>query len=166
MHTQPTLRPFASTDLDRTLNHLELTGTATYSENFARQSNIDMRAADDPATQLGGPGARMIVAEHDHDIVGSVTYTPGIAADDASFIGSMYVSPTWQRQGLGQRLLIAALAEMPPDRNVVLYAMKTSHSALCFYEKNGFTPIGETDFEAYGEVHPSLCMIRYAGPSE
>jgi ribosomal protein S18 acetylase RimI-like enzyme len=158
---QPTLRAFTPADLERTLRHLEATATATYSENFARESNREVRQSSDPATQLGGPGAKMIIADLDGEIVGSVTYKAG-EDDDASFIGSMYVSPAWQRQGLGQRLLIAALADMPRERNVVLYAMKSSHSALCFYEKNGFTPIGETDFEAYGDVHPSLCLIRYA----
>jgi ribosomal protein S18 acetylase RimI-like enzyme len=159
---RPTLRPFASSDRAKTLDHLELTGAATYSDEFARWTNDDVRAGPDPAIQLGGPGARMIVAEADNDIIGSVVYTCGIEDEDASFIASMYVSPSQQRQGLGQQLLHAALAAMPPERNVVLYAMQASTKAISFYTKNGFKPFEERDFDFEGTIYPSLGMILYA----
>jgi ribosomal protein S18 acetylase RimI-like enzyme len=162
MATSPILRPFASADLAKTLDHLELTGAATYSAEFARWTNDDVRAGAEPAIQLGGPGAHMIVAEANNDIIGSVVFTRGVEDDDASFIASMYVSPQQQRQGLGQQLLLAALAAMPVERNVVLYAMKASTKAISFYKKNGFKPFDERDFDFAGVMYPCLGMIYYA----
>jgi ribosomal protein S18 acetylase RimI-like enzyme len=104
----------------------------------------------------------MIVAEANDDIIGSVVYTRGIEDEDASFIASMYVSPSQQRQGLGQQLLRAALAEMPIERNVVLYAMKASTKAISFYAKNGFKAFDERDFDFAGVMYPCLGMIFYA----
>lgn len=159
--TVPTLRPFAPADVEKTLDHLDQTASATYSENFARFCSENARQPPDPATCLGGPTARMIIAEAANEIVGSVVYKPG-EDDDASTICSMYVSPALQRQGLGSQLLAAALAELPPERNVMLWAMKARAQAISFYKKNGFTPIAEYDFEFAGELFPSLGMILYA----
>jgi ribosomal protein S18 acetylase RimI-like enzyme len=157
-----TLRPYTHADRARVLDHLELTGAATYSDDFARATNDYVRSGDDPAEQLGGPGARMIVAEAGGDITGSIVYIPGVADDDASMIASLYVSPDRQRQGLGQRLLQAAFADMPAERNVVLYAMQASTKAIQFYDKNGFKSFEIRDFELYGVVYPSVGMIFFA----
>ena len=155
------LRPYVNADLAKTLDHLDQTASATYSQNFAHYCAENARQPPDPATSLGGPGARMIVAEADGQIIGSVVYLPG-EDTDASSICSMYVSPGLQRQGLGARLLAVALADLPGDRNVMLYAMKSSTPAIKFYEKYGFKPILEHDFEFAGEVFPSLGMILFA----
>jgi ribosomal protein S18 acetylase RimI-like enzyme len=161
LHPRAILRPFTLADMDKTLEHLDQTATATYSENFARFCSENARQPPDPATCLGGPSAKMIIADAGGAIIGSVVYRDG-EDDDASFICSMYVSPTWQRQGLGSRLLAAALQDMPADRNVMLYAMKSSVQAINFYEKSGFTIILEHDFEFAGEIFPSFGMILYA----
>ena len=155
------LRPYVAADLAKTLDHLDQTAVATYSQNFADYCAENARQPPDPATSLGGPAARMIVAEAGGEIIGSVVYAPG-EDTDASSICSMYVSPGLQRQGLGARLLAAALVDLPGDRNVMLYAMKSSTPAINFYEKHGFKPIVERNFEFAGEVFPSLGMILFA----
>ena len=157
----PVLRPYVNADLAQTLDHLDQTAAATYSQNFAQYCAENARQPPDPATSLGGPGAKMIVAEAAGEIIGSVVYLPG-EDTDASQICSMYVNPGLQRQGLGARLLEAALADLPSDRNVMLYAMKSSTPAIKFYEKHGFKPVVEHDFEFADEVFPSLGMILYA----
>jgi ribosomal protein S18 acetylase RimI-like enzyme len=161
MHSPTTLRPYQPADLECTLAHLDATAAATYSANFAAFCYDNARQPPDPATSLGGPAARMIIADAGTGIVGSVVYAPG-EDNDPSAICSMYVCPSRQRQGLGSQLLAAALGDLQPDRNVMLWVMKAHLQAIHFYEKNGFRSLIERDFEFAGEAFPSFGMILYA----
>jgi ribosomal protein S18 acetylase RimI-like enzyme len=153
---QPVLRSFTLADSEQVLAHLKVSAVATYSERFAAYVSDHVRQPPDPVFRLGGPDAKMIVAVVADQVIGTVSF---VANEQTSSICNIDVLPAWQRQGLGTRLLAAALLELPSDRNVVLYAMRSSTQAVAFYEKNGFERFEEKDFELGGETIPSVGLI-------
>ncbi|TDH62974.1 N-acetyltransferase [Dankookia rubra] len=54
----------------------------------------------------------------------------------AAEILHLYVSPPWQRQGVGASLLRQARAAMPSGLGLIVF--ESNHAARAFYERHGF----------------------------
>ena len=68
---------------------------------------------------------------------------------DALFLGSIYVTPRWQRRGIGTRVIkmIFDLARRE-SRPVTLAVMKIN-PVFAFYERFGFRPTHEDEYKVY-----------------
>lgn len=73
-------------------------------------------------------------------------------------IGRMAVLPSWRRQGLGG-LLLKALLQIADDQGHLRPWLKAQTSAIGFYRRHGFIPVGEI-FDEAGIPHQSM---RYEG---
>ena len=61
-------------------------------------------------------------------------------------IRRMYVAPTLQRSGIGNRLMQAALSTVGEDVDIYLGVWSENHLAQRFYQKQGFEKVGEYDY--------------------
>ena len=125
-----TLRPMRSADLDELLpSEDELFGT----ESWSRQSYLD-ELAD---TEL----RRYLVAEQDGKVVGSGGL---LAIGETAQILTVGVLPAARRQGIGEQLVQALLAEAVRRRagEVLLEVRMDNAAARRLYDKLGFAVIG------------------------
>lgn len=125
-----TLRPMRTSDLDELLPYEdELFGT----EAWSRQSYLDELADTDLRQYL--------VAEQDGKVVGSGGV---LAIGETAQILTVGVLPTARRQGIGEQLVQALLAEAVRRRaDEVLLEVRTDNAAARrLYDKLGFTVIG------------------------
>jgi len=76
------------------------------------------------------------VAVHEGEVVGTVTAGQ---FDGAVAIWKIYVLPAHHGKGFGRRLMDAALADVPADRDVVIEFVQGNERARLFYETVGFT---------------------------
>jgi len=64
---------------------------------------------------------------------------------DVALIRHAYVLPSYQRRGIGARLLETLLAGL--DRPVLVGTWAAAHWAVAFYRRHGFAPVGEPEKE-------------------
>ena len=124
------LRPMRSSDLDELLPHEdELFGT----EAWSRQSYLD-ELADTELRQY-------LVAEQDGKVVGSAGV---LAIGETAQILTVGVLPAARRQGIGEQLVQALLAEAVRRRaeEVLLEVRMDNAAARQLYGKLGFAVIG------------------------
>lgn len=69
-------------------------------------------------------------------------------------IGRMAVLPSWRRQGVGS-LILKALLQIADDQGHLHPWLKAQTSAIGFYRRHGFVPVGEI-FDEAGIPHQSL----------
>jgi GNAT superfamily N-acetyltransferase len=105
--------------------------------------------SDDEATALWGrvladPDGRVLVAEHDDELVGVTRWTP---ADTT--VQSLYVHPGHQGLGTGGALLDAALADLAAGGAATarLWVFEANAPARAFYTGHGWLPDGGTRTE-------------------
>jgi [ribosomal protein S18]-alanine N-acetyltransferase len=125
-----TLRPMRSCDLDELLPYEdELFGT----EAWSRQSYLD-ELADTELRQY-------LVAEQDGKVVGSAGL---LAIGETAQILTVGVLPAARRQGVGEQLVQALLAEAVRRRagEVLLEVRMDNTAARQLYDKLGFSVIG------------------------
>ena len=125
-----TLRPMRTSDLDELLPYeAELFGT----ESWSRQSYLD-ELADTELRQY-------LVAELDGKVVGSGGV---LAVGETAQILTVGVLPAARRQGIGERLVQALLAEAVRRRadEVLLEVRMDNAAARRLYDKLGFSVIG------------------------
>ncbi|MGB3294336.1 MAG: GNAT family N-acetyltransferase [Phormidesmis sp.] len=113
---------------------------------------------------------RWLHLEKHHDIVvieGQRTIVAFAALDSqAGLLSQLFVSPQWQRRGLGTRLMKWATAQCP--NGFTLKTAADNREARAFYEKCGLTASGHSinDFNGYPEIeyatshHPLALGIR------
>jgi ribosomal-protein-alanine N-acetyltransferase len=125
-----TLRPMRTSDLDELLPYEdELFGT----ESWSRQSYLD-ELADTELRQY-------LVAEQDGTVVGSAGL---LVIGETAQILTVGVLPAARRQGIGERLVQALLAEAVRRRasEVLLEVRMDNAAARQLYTKLGFAVIG------------------------
>jgi ribosomal protein S18 acetylase RimI-like enzyme len=88
-------------------------------------------------------------------------------AGAAEIIG-LYVDPVHWREGLGRRLMEAALARLAGAGRVALWVMRDNAGARAFYERAGLRASGaQREAERYGvrftEVEYVVCCLRPRG---
>ncbi len=77
-------------------------------------------------------------------------------------LGRLYVDSAYQRQGIGRRLMEAALdrPRMKGAPRVFLQVWDENHKAIALYRQYGFEVCGETHFVAGGRAMTDLVMVR------
>lgn len=78
-------------------------------------------------------------------IVGVCSYGPARRQAWAGYqeIYSIYILPAYQHQGLGRRLMAAALAQLPTPAPVMIVALASNVAAIQFYQHYGFEKIAQ-----------------------
>ena len=114
------------------------------------------------------------VAKQDDKIVGYVQFgevlIPEVDPQEADReLGRLYIDTELQGQGIGTKLMDAALAEpeMAAAPNIYLQVWDQNTKALPLYEKYGFERVGVTHF-MLGDNTPAqdLIMVRHKDVSE
>ena len=78
-------------------------------------------------------------------------------------IVELHVRPSYQRAGIGSRLLAQLLSRQPYDR-ALLSTQRSSRKARAFYAKNGWQELAEVDFGA--GYPPYLVLGKLLGMSD
>jgi ribosomal protein S18 acetylase RimI-like enzyme len=90
--------------------------------------------------QIDEPDCSFLIAEQAGEIVGHINTRE--QPDHVLYLGRLYVYPTRQRQGIGQRLLYVALARHPSVTRVWLTVAADNAPAIAFYHREGFGIVG------------------------
>jgi GNAT superfamily N-acetyltransferase len=90
-------------------------------------------------TALADPAVEVYVAEHEGELVGSVSVGHG-------FLRTLYVLPAHQGTGVGSALHDHALDRLRAlgRREARLWTLEENHLGRRFYERRGWRPNGET----------------------
>ncbi|AMR27415.1 hypothetical protein A0257_10100 [Hymenobacter psoromatis] len=80
-------------------------------------------------------GEKLLVATHQEMPIGFIAWWP-----PDNFVHSLFIAPSWQRQGVGRALLQAGLARMA--RPAALKCLQANQPALRFYLAQGWTITG------------------------
>jgi len=84
-------------------------------------------------------GDSVLVAETDGAVVGFVSLDP-----KAGIIHNLFIDPGWRKRGIGSALLSEALELLQGGaRPAELACAARNAAARAFYERNGWTPVGE-----------------------
>lgn len=108
------------------------------------------------------PGTTL-VAELDGEVVGMLHSGPcrdDDVAPGAVEIWAVYVVPTRWRHGVGGLLLARALAEVPDDSRVYVWALAGNDGARAFYERHGFRADAARTIEVGGVDLPETRFRR------
>ena len=102
---------------------------------------------------------RRFVAEHDGEVVGTVTF--GAGREDAALaeIQSLYVLPEYWQNGLGRALVEAVAKQAKAQGYPALYVwtLEGNVRAKAFYERLGMSSTGnKREFEIAGAYLPEL----------
>lgn len=142
----PTIRPATEADVPAVRRLLVETWHATYDAIFGSAHVTEItnawHATPILRAQIDEPGCSFLIAEQTGAIVGHINTReqPG----HVLYLGRLYVHPTAQRQGIGQRLLKVALERHPAATCVWLTVAAANAPAIAFYHREGFTVVGET----------------------
>jgi diamine N-acetyltransferase len=147
----------------------------TYANAFGHSFSAGDLAAEVHANLTEACFARYIdddivlIGEVDGRVVGYVqfgavgTLVEAASAEDRE-VRRVYVHPDRQRQGIGKRLMDAALGhpELRCARDVYLDVWERNHGALRFYSGYGFEVIGAHRFDVASgaATDPDLIMVR------
>jgi ribosomal protein S18 acetylase RimI-like enzyme len=112
--------------------HASIIGAAAVEEFLA-----EYYAVEDLRARYRGGDSTTFVAEADGEVVGYATGFPG---DDAYDLGSIYVHPERQDEGVGSRLLEAVETQAREEGYdaIRLVVMADNDAARGFYEAHGF----------------------------
>ncbi len=105
------------------------------------------------------PGGGVTVAWLDGAVVGVLAVSRDVGC--GSWVDQMYVHPSFVDRGVGTRMLVCALAALPPP--VRLYTFQANAGARRFYERHGFEAIAFTDGATNEERCPEVLYERAAG---
>ncbi|WP_436523697.1 N-acetyltransferase family protein [Actinoplanes sp. HUAS TT8] len=106
---------------------------------------------------------RMTIAEDDGEVVG-FSYIGPSETEGAAELYAIHVEPSRVGTGVGRRLMVQALADLPSiggDR-AVLWVLQENHTARTFYENGGWKPDGETRTEPINDI--PVPQLRYTHP--
>lgn len=82
----------------------------------------------------------------------------GFAISRSGWLDHLYVDPDRRGQGIGTRLLQAALADRSGP--VSLWVFQRNEAALAFYSRHGFVEAERTDGSGNEEREPDIRLIR------
>jgi GNAT superfamily N-acetyltransferase len=161
------LRGTLATDRSAIEAHLNECWHATYDSLVGADAVAhmvrDMRCAQDLNAFLCGEGARLTVAVNEAaNIVGTIAIGISLSAG-LSFITSMYVAPSTQRQGVGRALIGVALDQALAGRPVALSVLALRPDVVGFYRTFGFEPRGHSSYQVGAVACETIEMVRPAG---
>ena len=117
------------------------------------------------ARRFDGPDAWGLLAYAGDEPAALISLAKRVRADvtpappGTGYLWQMFVRPAWQGSGVAGALLDRALAEARERgwRRLILWAAAGAAQARRFYEREGFTPTGRTQFNA--EI--GLDLVQY-----
>ncbi len=135
----------------------------TYDEIYGRDKVAELtRAWHSVAalkSRLNKPRSEFIVIDDGAEI-GGMAYVSQIDTE-TSMLHQLYVRPSLQGQGLGEKLLVEAEACFPDMRKVRLEVEEANTRAIKFYERQGFKQVGTTpDCGVKGSGIPAVIMEK------
>ena len=144
------IRPATSNDIGKVRNLLVATWHDTYDsllgvERVTTTTN-EWHAMSVLAAQAVRPGASFLVAVQGDEVVGH-SFTVEQEGGVLLLSRRLYILPTRQRQGIGKRLLQAAIRCHPGMTRVQLVVEARNTKALAFYGRHGFVVTGEIEEE-------------------
>ncbi|MEO1746764.1 MAG: GNAT family N-acetyltransferase [Pseudomonadota bacterium] len=135
----------------------------TYDEIYGREKVAELTKAwhsvDALIQRLKKPRSEFIVTDDGAEISGMafVSQSDG----ETAMLHQLYVRPTQQGQGLGEKLLVEAEACFPDVRKIRLEVEEANARAIKFYETNGFKQTGATqDCGVKGSGIPAVIMEK------
>lgn len=149
----------------------DATFSVWYSARAARTGPPSARRVERVREKLAEDGTTVYVAVTD-GIVGMVATEPGREQDGQGevlpglmHVSMVFVSPAWQRRGVGRGLLqhVLEVAWRAGHRNVALWTETTNLAARRLYESVGMNATRER------QVSDTMCWVRYeatTGPGE
>ena len=111
--------------------------------------------------------APVFVATRDGEVVGFAELRwgtdetePFVPPGDAE-LKALYVHPDAWGEGIGSDLLVACRFVVPPTyRRLTLQTFRENDAARAFYERHGFSRIGDAVFEIDGGEYPTVVYTR------
>jgi putative acetyltransferase len=94
------------------------------------------------------PTKQAWVAEADGRVVGFIAFAEG-------WVNHLYVTPEFQGQGIGKRLMAIAKESNP---SLQLWVFESNEPAIAFYERQGFRTVERTDGSTNETGMPDLRM--------
>lgn len=108
--------------------------------------------------------AYMGVARSNDDVIGMITaHVDG----QMLFVSRLYVLPSYQRNGIGRKLLEASYSAFPETSLARLEVEDQNSVGKEFYRKLGFSEISRTEDDVFGTVLNSItmeCEIERSAP--
>jgi GNAT superfamily N-acetyltransferase len=121
----------------------------------ARRANlqflIDLHGEDEDRRFLSTvvlPDDEVYIAEVDGAVAGFIAFAGG-------WVHHLYVTPRFQRRGLGRQLLALAKSSI---RSLQLWAFEANAPAIAFYQREGFHIVQRTDGVANEARMPDVRM--------
>lgn len=163
MPPHPTVREATPTDIAA----LSALARETYTAAFGRSMS-----AEDLATQLRDTRSEsyftaalrtdaILVAFVDAALAGYIQLC-GQPANDNVEINAIYVAQPMQGQGIGTALLEAAAnhSRIAEARQITLDVWQENPRAIAFYQRHGFTIVGQRDFRVGGRTLGTDLVMR------
>lgn len=140
---EPVIRRADLSDIDQLLELLKLLFSVEADFEFdtdKQRSGLTLMLEDDNRNHRC-----IYVAEQNHEILGMCSMQSLVSTAEGSMAGlveDMVVKKSWQRSGLGEKLLdaVCAWAKQRGIRRIQLLADKQNSQALNFYQKQGWQP--------------------------
>ena len=118
------------------------------------------------AAEIADPQVVTVVVEREDELVGYVQLrrraSPAIAETAAVEVLRFYVLQAWHGTGLAHELMADAIARATAMGANVVWLGVWEHNprAIRFYEKHGFTTVGEQPFVLGKDPQRDLVMVR------
>jgi ribosomal protein S18 acetylase RimI-like enzyme len=149
MTAELVIRPAEASDLPAVRALLVETWHDTYDDliGAAKVTEItdSWHSLDNLARQLGNVSAAFLVAVEGERVVGHIL--AGAPKPPTFTVWRLYVLPARQRQGIGRRLLDAAVKRFPDAGILRLKVEADNAKGLAFYRREGFRQIAEETVE-------------------
>lgn len=119
---------------------------------------------DELAQVLGDPASRLIVAERDGALIGTVTITQ--RSDETAYLGMLCVDPALQAGGMGRALMAEAEDRARRDfaaKTMEMTVIAPRRELIAYYERRGYAQTGETrPFPVPDYSHLSMVVLAKA----
>jgi ribosomal protein S18 acetylase RimI-like enzyme len=151
----------------------------TFRDAFARQNtaeDMDLHCRTHygeaiQAAEIGDPGRVTLLCQEGDRLVGYgqlrwAGAPPCVAASKPAEIQRIYVDAPWHGKGVAQSLMASLLdAATAGGADVAwLGVWERNHRAIAFYEKSGFSTVGDHVFVVGADPQRDLVLARRLGP--
>lgn len=108
-----------------------------------------------------------LVCDHNGDLVGYAQlrweeFPSCVGSEKAGEILCLYIDKTWHGRGVAQQLMQSCLAEFKKAASDIVWLGVWEHNprAIAFYQKCGFTEVGEHVFQVGSDPQRDIIMMR------
>ena len=103
----------------------------------------------------------IIIAKDGDSVVGFVGYGKyrNDELENAGEVFAIYILSQYYNQGVGYRLMQAALSNLTDYPKIAVWVLKDNKRAIRFYERCGFCPDGRTEVIKLGSMVEEIRMI-------